>query len=110
MARFARSFALSTKSGISIINTLNLVEQVEQTVDNDFIADKIKAMQSGLEHGEIILYSETQSGVFNLLVFQMIGVGEESGSLDELMAEVGDIYQRDVEYEIKTLNARWNRL
>lgn len=107
MARFARSFALSTKSGISIINTLNLVEQ---TVDNHFIADKIKAMQSGLEHGESILYSETQSGVFNLLVFQMIGVGEESGSLDELMAEVGDIYQRDVEYEIKTLNARWNRL
>lgn len=36
----------------------------------------------------------------------MIGVGEESGSLDELMAEVGDIYQSDVEYEIKTLNAQ----
>jgi MSHA biogenesis protein MshG len=103
MARFARSFALSTKSGISIIDTLNLVEQ---TVDNDFIADKIKAMQSGLERGESILYSATQSGVFNLLVLQMIGVGEESGSLDELMAEVADMYQRDVEYEIKTLNAQ----
>ncbi|MDO9215070.1 MAG: type II secretion system F family protein [Methylococcales bacterium] len=103
MARFARSFALSTKSGISIINTLSLVEQ---TVDNDFIADKIQAMQSGLERGESILYSATQSGVFNLLVLQMIGVGEESGSLDELMAEVADMYQRDVEYEIKTLNAQ----
>lgn len=103
MARFARSFALSTKSGISIINALSLVEQ---TVDNDFIAGKIKAMQSGLERGESILYSATQSGVFNLLVLQMIGVGEESGSLDELMAEVADMYQRDVEYEIKTLNAQ----
>jgi MSHA biogenesis protein MshG len=103
MARFARSFALSTKSGISIINALSLVEQ---TVDNDFIADKIQAMQSGLERGESILYSATQSGVFNLLVLQMIGVGEESGSLDELMAEVADMYQRDVEYEIKTLNAQ----
>jgi len=103
MARFARSFALATKSGISIISTLKLVEQ---TVDNDFIADKIKTMQSGLERGESILYSATQSGVFNLLVLQMIGVGEESGSLDELMAEVADMYQRDVEYEIKTLNAQ----
>jgi len=103
MARFARSFALATKSGISIINTLKLVEQ---TVDNDFIADKIKTMQSSLERGESILYSATQSGVFNLLVLQMIGVGEESGSLDELMAEVADMYQRDVEYEIKTLNAQ----
>jgi len=103
MARFARSFALATKSGISIISTLKLVEQ---TVDNDFIADKIKTMQSSLERGESILYSATQSGVFNLLVLQMIGVGEESGSLDELMAEVADMYQRDVEYEIKTLNAQ----
>lgn len=103
MARFARSFALATKSGISIINALNLVEQ---TVDNDFIADKIKAMQSGIQRGESISSAATNSGVFNLLVLQMIEVGEESGSLDDLMAEVADMYQRDVEYEIKTLSAQ----
>ncbi len=103
MARFARSFALSTKSGIPIINALNLVGQ---TVDNDFIADKIKVMQSGIERGESISSAATNSGVFNLLVLQMIEVGEESGSLDDLMAEVADMYQRDVEYEIKTLSAQ----
>jgi len=37
---------------------------------------------------------------------QMIAVGEESGSLDDLMQEVADMYQRDVEYEIKTLGAQ----
>lgn len=103
LARFARSFALATKSGITIIDTLNLVEQ---TVDNAFIADKIKAMQSGIERGESISYTASSSGIFNLLVLQMIEVGEESGMLDELMAEVADMYQRDVEYEIKTLNAQ----
>lgn len=103
MARFARSFSLSLKSGIPITGALNLVEQ---TVDNDFIANKIKAMQTGIERGESISYSAANSGVFNLLVLQMIEVGEESGSLDELMSEVADMYQRDVEYEIKTLNAQ----
>lgn len=103
MARFARSFALATQSGITILGALELVAQ---TVDNDFIADKIQAMQSGIERGESISYSASNSGIFNLLVLQMIEVGEESGALDELMAEVGDMYQRDVEYEIKTLNAQ----
>ena len=103
MARFARSFALSSKSGIPIVEALNLVAQ---TVDNAFIGKKIQAMQFGIERGESILQTATHSGVFNLLVLQMIAVGEESGSLDDLMAEVADMYQRDVEYEIKTLSAQ----
>lgn len=103
MARFARSFALASKSGIPIIGALNLVAQ---TVDNMFIGQKIQAMQDGIERGESILQTASQSGVFNLLVLQMIAVGEETGSLDDLMAEIADMYQRDVEYEIKTLSAQ----
>jgi MSHA biogenesis protein MshG len=103
MARFARSFSLSAKSGITITGALELIAQ---TVDNDFIANKIKTMQTSIERGESISYAAAQSGVFNLLVLQMIEVGEQSGSLDDLMAEVADMYQRDVEYEIKTLNTQ----
>jgi MSHA biogenesis protein MshG len=91
------------KSGVPIIKGLELVAQ---TVDNDFIGDKIKAMQFGIERGESISYTAMNSGVFNFLVLQMIEVGEESGSLDDMMTEVADMYQRDVEYEIKTLNAQ----
>jgi MSHA biogenesis protein MshG len=36
----------------------------------------------------------------------MIAVGEESGSLDEMLEEIADLYQRDVEYELKTLSAQ----
>jgi len=103
MARFARSFALSSKSGVPIMSALHLVAQ---TVDNDFIARKVEHMRVGVERGESILRTATNAGVFNPLVLQMIAVGEESGALDDLMEEIADMYQRDVEYEIKTLGAK----
>jgi MSHA biogenesis protein MshG len=103
MARFARSFALANKSGVPIISGLKLVAQ---TADNDYVARKIDNMREGVERGESILRTATNSGVFNPIVLQMIAVGEESGALDDLMQEVADMYQRDVEYEIKTLGAQ----
>lgn len=103
MARFARSFALSTRSGLPILSALRLVSQ---TVENDYISAKILSMSSGIERGETILRTATQTGVFNSLVLQMIAVGEESGSLDTLMQEIADMYQADVEYDVKTLGAQ----
>ncbi len=103
MARFARSFALSSKSGVPITNGLKLVAQ---TADNDYVGSRIDQMREGVERGESILRTATNSGVFNPIVLQMIAVGEESGSLDDLMEEIADMYQRDVEYEIKTLGAQ----
>ena len=103
MARFARSFALASKSGVPITSGLKLVAQ---TADNDFISSKIEQMREGVERGESILRTASNSGVFNPIVLQMIAVGEESGALDDLMQEVADMYQRDVEYEIKTLGAQ----
>jgi MSHA biogenesis protein MshG len=103
LARFARSFSLSSKSGVPIMSALHLVAQ---TVDNDFIAHKVEQMRLGVERGESILRTSTNTGVFDPLVLQMIAVGEESGALDDLMAEIADMYQRDVEYEIKTLGAK----
>ena len=69
MARFARSFALSTKSGVPIMSALSLVAQ---TVDNDFIAQKVEQMRLGVERGESIYRTATNTGVFNPLVLQMI--------------------------------------
>lgn len=103
MARFARSFALASKSGVPINNGLNLVAQ---TVDNAFIARKVEGMRSGIERGESIFRTAYNTGVFNPIVLQMIAVGEESGALDDLMQEIADMYKRDVEYEIKNLGAQ----
>lgn len=100
LARFARSFALASKSGVPVIQALS---NVAQTVDNAFISDKIERMRDGVERGESVLRSAIGAGVFTPVVIQMVAVGEESGSLDDMMQEIAEMYQREVEYDLKTL-------
>jgi MSHA biogenesis protein MshG len=100
LARFARSFALSSKSGVPIIQTFTTVAL---TVGNDYIARKVEGMREGVERGESVLRVAVHSGIFTPLVLQMIAVGEESGTLDDLMQEVAEMYQGEIEYELKTL-------
>ena len=101
LARFARSLALAFKSGIPIVQGLNVVGMV---VDNDFMRARIEQMRDGVERGESILRTAVASGVFNPTVLQMIAVGEETGDMDGLMFEIAGMYEREVEYEVKTLS------
>ncbi|HYC49038.1 MAG TPA: type II secretion system F family protein [Burkholderiales bacterium] len=103
LARFARSFALATRSGVPVIDALTTVAR---TVDNAHIGSKVEAMRHGVERGESLLRTATAAGVFTPVVLQMVAVGEETGAMDELMQEIGDLYQREVEYELKTLSAQ----
>ena len=103
IARFARSFALATRSGVPITQGLSLSAQ---TVDNAFMAQQIEKMREGVERGESVLRTAVTSGVFTPVALQMIVVGEESGAIDDMMEEVADMYQRELEYELKTLSAQ----
>jgi len=100
MARFARSFSLSARSGVPIVQALTVVSQ---TVDNAFLTSRIEQMRDGVERGESILRTAVTAAVFTPVVLQMIAVGEESGSLDDLMDEIAQMYEREVDYELKTL-------
>jgi MSHA biogenesis protein MshG len=100
LARFARSFALASRSGVPVIQALTTVAQ---TVDNDYIAQKVDKMRDQVERGESVLRAAISSQAFTPVVLQMIAVGEESGSLDEMMEEISKMYQSEVEYELKTL-------
>jgi MSHA biogenesis protein MshG len=60
-------------------------------------------MRDGVERGESILRTSIGAAGFTPVVLQMIAVGEESGALDDMMKEVADMYQSEVEYELKTL-------
>ena len=100
LARFARSFALASRSGVPIIQAL---ATVAQTVDNAWISDKIERMRDGVERGESVLRAAIATEAFTPIVLQMIAVGEESGALDEMMEEIANLYQNEVEYELKTL-------
>lgn len=100
MARFARSLALAFKSGIPILQGLTVVSMV---VDNAFMRSRIEQMREGVERGESILRTAIASKIFNSTVLQMIAVGEETGDMDGLMFEIAGMYERDVEYEVKTM-------
>jgi MSHA biogenesis protein MshG len=103
LGRFARSFAMSSKSGVPIVQGLNVVAQ---TVDNAYIASRIEQMRDGVERGESILRTATTTGVFTPVVLQMVAVGEETGELDSLMDEIAQMYEREIDYELKTLAAQ----
>lgn len=103
LARFARSMALSFKSGMPILQGLNVVGMV---VDNEFMRSRIEQMRDGVERGETILRTATATGVFNPVVLQMIAVGEESGDMDGLMFEIADMYEREVKYDVAALSSK----
>lgn len=103
LARFARSFSLAFRSGIPITSALSMVAK---TTDNVFIGGRIDSMREGVERGESLLRTARAADIFTPVVLQMIAVGEESGALDDLTGEIADMYQRDVEYDLKNLGAQ----
>lgn len=103
LARFSRSFALASRSGVPIVQGLNSVAEV---VDNAYIARRIGQMRDGVERGESVLSTAAATGVFTPVVLQMIAVGEETGELDDLMQEVAEMYEREVDYDLKSLSAK----
>jgi MSHA biogenesis protein MshG len=103
LARFARSFALSMKSGVPIVQGLSTVAGV---VDNAYIAKRIEQMRDGVERGESVLRTSATAGVFTPVVLQMIAVGDETGELDDLLLEVAHLYEREVDYDVKALSSQ----
>ena len=102
LARFARSFALSSQSGVPLVQALTVVSQ---TVDNAYIGARIEQMRDGIERGESISRCAAATGVFTPVVLQMINVGEETGELDNLLFEIAGMYERETDYNIKGLSA-----
>ncbi len=103
LARFARSFSLAFRSGVPVTSGLSLVAN---TVDNVYVSERITRMREGVERGESVLRTARDTGVFTPVVLQMIAVGEESGALDDLTSEIADMYQREVEYDLKNLSSQ----
>ncbi len=101
LARFARSFSLALQSGVPVVQALSTVALV---VDNDYIGQRVEQMRDGVERGESVLRTAVAAGIFTTVVLQMIAVGDETGELDSLLREVADLYENDVEYEVKTLS------
>ena len=102
LGRFTRSFAMASKSGVPLIQGLTVVSRA---VDNDYVTERILSMRNGIERGDSLTRTAAATGLFTPLVLQMLAVGEETGSVDQMMDEVADFYEREVDYELQNLSA-----
>lgn len=102
LARFSRGFNMSYTAGIPLSQALGFTARA---VDNLFIGAKIEKIRNGIERGDTLTRSATQSGMFTPLVLQMLAVGEESGSVDTMLEDVAEFYEREVEYDLKNLSS-----
>ena len=100
LSRFSRSFSLGIRSGVPVMQALS---NSAHTVDNSYVSRCVEGMRENVERGESLLRAAIGSGIFTPVVLQMIAVGEESGAVDDMMNEIGDMYRQEVEYELKTL-------
>jgi len=102
LARFSRAFSMAFRAGVPITQTLVIVSKA---VDNTFIEQRILGMRDGLEHGESLSQTAIASKLFTPLVLQMISVGEDTGSVDDMLDEVATFYEREVDYDTKKLSS-----
>lgn len=103
LGRFARSFGMMLKAGIPMTSALTLVADA---VDNEYLGENIREMRRNIERGESLLRVSQQSQMFTPLVLQMLAVGEETGAMDDMLAEVAGFYEREVAFDLKSLTAK----
>jgi len=101
LARFARAFAMATRSGVPVLQALTVVALA---VENDVLARQLLGMRGAIERGESLTRAAATQACFTPLVLQMLSVGEETGRIDEMLVEVADFYEREVDYDVRNLN------
>ncbi|WP_376695289.1 type II secretion system F family protein [Wenzhouxiangella sp. EGI_FJ10305] len=102
MARFARTFAMTYRSGVPLIQGLTLTARA---IENDYIGQAVNDMRTGIERGEPLSRTAAATGLFSPLVLQMLGIGEETGDVDSMLTETAEYYEREVDYDLDNLSA-----
>ncbi len=98
VARFSRTLGTLLQSGVPILPALNLTKEISQ---NRVISRSIAHIHDRLREGKAISRSLEETGVFPSLAVHMIGVGEETGRLDEMLIKVAETYEENVQKAIK---------
>ncbi|MFP7444113.1 type II secretion system F family protein [Bacillus infantis] len=94
LARMTRTLSSLFASSVPILQALSIVENI---VENEVVAKVLQKSRTSLEQGKSLTEPMRKHWVFPPLVSQMIAIGEESGSLDEMLSKVADFYEKEVE-------------
>ncbi|HTS20037.1 MAG TPA: type II secretion system F family protein [Verrucomicrobiae bacterium] len=102
IARFARTLGTLISSGVPILQALSIVRE---TAGNAVIADAVSCVHDSVKEGEPIVRSLKASNVFPPMVISMVGVGEQTGSLPDMLIKVADIYDEEVDNAVGALTS-----
>ena len=98
MARFSRSLGTLLQNGVPLLAGLSILKD---TLGNAVFRDAVDVVSRDLKEGRGMAKPMMEANVFPKLAVQMIGVGEETGKLDEMLVQVAEVYDREVAAAIK---------
>ena len=102
IARFARTLSTMFSAGVPLVEAL---ESVAGATGNIVYENAVLAMRDEVATGQRLQRAMENTGLFPNMVIQMIAVGEESGSLDEMSAKVADFYEADVDNAVDSMSS-----
>jgi type IV pilus assembly protein PilC len=101
-ARFARTLATMSKAGVPLVEAM---DSVAGTAGNYVFEQAILKMKEEAATGQQLQVSIASSGLFSNMVVQMVAIGEESGSIDDMLAKVADYYEEEVDNAVDAMTS-----
>lgn len=102
VARFSRTLSTLIKSGVALLAALDVVKK---TVGNLMMIDALTFAQSNVKEGVSLAATLEKSEIFDIMVIQMVAIGEESGSMDQMLAKIADFYESEVDDLVASLSS-----
>lgn len=93
-SRFTRCFSIMQKSGIDLMNSIDIVSRV---VDNAYVEIELRKVLTDIRKGDSISDSINKLNIFPKFTVSMIALGEQSGNLEDMMLLAADMYEDDIE-------------
>lgn len=102
VARFTRTMGTLLASGVPILDAMEIVAR---TAGNKVIQEGIMYAREKIAEGKDIASPLLETGIFPPMVVQMIGVGEQTGAMDEMLQKIADFYEDEVDAAVATMTA-----
>lgn len=102
VARFSRSLSMMLKAGVPLVQALSIVGQA---ANNYKVEEAVRAVQESVKQGKSFSTPLAKADVFPPMVAQMAAVGEESGTLPDMLASIADFYEGEVKTATEQLTA-----
>ena len=100
VSRFSQTMSVLIASGVSILESFELTAEI---VENRVVSDAIKESRRSISEGESIAAPLERADIFPPMVLQMIRVGEETGTIDEMLAKVASFYEDEVKHKLDAI-------